>query len=76
VPARAARFEIYHFVFLRAAQSLAVAPEDEPERMCDCPVCGRTMTLASVIPRLGGLPKLMTFQCLKCNEVMTIEDDE
>jgi transcription elongation factor Elf1 len=53
-----------------------MALEDEPDRIFDCPVCGRTMTLASVIPRLGGLPKLMTFQCLNCNEVMTIEDDE
>jgi len=53
-----------------------MALEDEPDRIFDCPVCGSTMQLASVIPRLGGLPKLMTFQCLNCNEVMTIEDDE
>jgi transcription elongation factor Elf1 len=53
-----------------------MALEDEPETIFDCPVCGRTMQLASVIPRLGWLPKLLTFQCRNCNEVTTIEDDE
>ena len=34
------------------------------------------MKLARVTPKLGGFPTLMTFQCLNCNEVMTIEDDK
>ena len=40
-----------------------------------CPSCGGTMKLAKVPPKLGDLPELLTFQCLNCNEVMTIEDE-
>jgi len=34
------------------------------------------MKLVRIIPKLGGLPELATFQCPNCEEVTTIEDDE
>jgi hypothetical protein len=46
-----------------------VSSEDELEsRMC--PVCRGKMKLA----RVGGHPKVSTYQCLSCKEVMTVED--
>jgi len=40
-----------------------------------CPHCGAKMKLARVIPKLGRLPKLTAFQCLDCQEVMTVESE-
>jgi hypothetical protein len=34
-----------------------------------CPACRGKMKLA----RVGGLPKVNTYQCLSCKEVMTVE---
>jgi len=46
-----------------------VSSKDELEfRMC--PVCRGKMKLA----RAGGHPKVSTYQCLSCKEVMTVED--
>ena len=46
-----------------------MSSEDELEsRMC--PVCRGKMKLA----RVGGHPKVSTYQCLSCKEVMTVED--
>ena len=47
---------------------------DEPENR-SCRKCGGTMKLARIIPKLGGLPELQTFQCIDCEEVVTIEKD-
>jgi hypothetical protein len=47
----------------------AVSSEDELESRT-CPVCRRKMKLA----RVGGHPKVSTYQCLSCKEVMTVED--
>jgi len=47
--------------------------EDEPATPA-CPSCGSKMKLARITPKLAGLPKLLTFQCLTCEEVLTIED--
>jgi hypothetical protein len=33
------------------------------------------MKIARIVPKLGGLPELWTFQCAQCNEVMTIKDE-
>jgi len=46
-----------------------VSSEDELESRT-CPVCRRKMKLA----RVGGHPKVSTYQCLSCKEVMTVED--
>jgi hypothetical protein len=35
-----------------------------------CPVCRGKMKVAPV----GGLPKVHTYQCVSCKEVMTVED--
>jgi hypothetical protein len=46
-----------------------VSSEDELEsRMC--PVCRGKIKLA----RVGGHPKVSTYQCLSCKEIMTVED--
>jgi len=46
-----------------------VSSEDELEsRMC--PVCRGKMKLA----RVGRHPKVSTYQCLSCKEVVTVED--
>ena len=46
-----------------------MSSEDELEsRMC--PVCRGKMKLA----RVGGHPKVSTYQCLSCKEVTTVED--
>ena len=46
-----------------------MSSEDELEsRMC--PVCRGKMKLA----RVGGHPKVSTYQCLSCKAVMTVED--
>jgi hypothetical protein len=34
------------------------------------------MKLAKIVPKIGGFPKLTTFQCLTCNEALTIEGEE
>jgi len=46
--------------------------QDEPKKTQSCPSCGHAMTVASVIPKLGGLPQLTTFQCPGCDEVITM----
>ena len=46
-----------------------MSSEDELESHM-CPVCRGKMKLA----RVGGHPKVSTYQCLGCKEVMTVED--
>ncbi len=53
-----------------------MSEQNDPQPIQNCPSCGGTMNLAKIIPKLGGLPKLKTFQCVNCNDVITIEDDE
>ena len=50
-------------------------PKEEASQVYVCPVCGGRMKIAGVTPRASDLPNLLTFQCLDCNEVITIEDD-
>ena len=50
-------------------------PEGESSEVYVCPACGGRMKIAGVPPRASGLPRLLTFQCLDCKEVITIEDD-
>ena len=40
-----------------------------------CPVCGGTLKLAHVLPKIGGLPELRSYHCVNCGEVETVEDD-
>jgi hypothetical protein len=49
--------------------------EDDSSEIYICPACGGRMKIAEVTPRASGLPRLLTFQCLDCKEVITIEDD-
>lgn len=41
-----------------------------------CPNCGHAMRLFRTVPKLGALPKLQSFRCYYCSEVVTeaIED--
>lgn len=41
-----------------------------------CPNCGRTMKLVRTVPRGGGLPDLLTFECRPCGVILTaaVED--
>jgi hypothetical protein len=53
-------------------------PADESkdrDHMPQCAKCGGEMIVASVTPRLGGLPELRTFICNDCGEVVTYEID-
>jgi hypothetical protein len=49
--------------------------EGESSEIYICPACGGRMKIAEVTPRASSLPRLLTFQCLDCKEVITIEDD-
>ena len=40
-----------------------------------CAYCGHGMKLVRIIPKLGGLPELATFECPNCEEVTTIENE-
>jgi hypothetical protein len=58
------------------SQCLIMPQEDEPERVLHCPACAGTMKLAKIVAKLGEFPRLMTFQCLTCDEFLTIESEE
>jgi transposase-like protein len=36
-----------------------------------CPHCGQPMRLARIVPRLGGLPELRTYECRACGVSFT-----
>jgi transposase-like protein len=36
-----------------------------------CPNCGHAMRLFRTVPKLGALPKLQSFRCNYCSEVVT-----
>jgi hypothetical protein len=40
-----------------------------------CPLCRTIMTLERVAPKLGSLPELRTYKCLKCAHVIKYEID-
>ncbi len=40
-----------------------------------CPSCGKPMRLASIIPGIGALPELRTFECRDCVEAVTEAQD-
>jgi len=41
-----------------------------------CPLCGGTLKLAQVLPKMGGLPELRSYRCVDCDEVETVDGDE
>ena len=49
----------------------AVMIEERPKPTLACPHCGKPMRLAQVIPGIGALPELLTFECKACAEVTT-----
>jgi transposase-like protein len=57
---------------------LMVADETDQHRKepPDCPVCGASMLLVSVVPKLGGLPELQTFKCEVCGDISTHEVED
>jgi hypothetical protein len=36
-----------------------------------CRLCGRTMKLDRILPKIGGLPEILVYHCAVCNEVET-----
>jgi len=48
--------------------------EDEPEIIC--PTCSGAMKLVMTTPKLGGLPELLTFECVRCGDIRTLEKEE
>jgi transposase-like protein len=40
----------------------------------NCPSCGKPMVLVRSVPRVGGLPRLNSYQCKPCGVVFTEED--
>jgi len=59
---------------VRIGMGIMGVPEDESSEVYLCPACGGRMKIAGVPPGASGLPRLLTFRCLDCNEVITIED--
>src|ERR1700730_9369643 len=57
------------------AQDYMDVSEEGASQVYVCPACGGRMKIAGATPRASDLPSLLTFQCLDCNEVITIEDD-
>ena len=49
--------------------------QEQPKPTMICPHCGKPMRLAQVIPALGALPELLTFECKPCGEVITKAKD-
>jgi transposase-like protein len=41
-----------------------------------CPNCRRQMILVRVTPRLGGLPELRSYECLRCRVAYTERVDD
>ena len=41
-----------------------------------CEICGELMTFVRATPKLGALPALETFVCIKCGDVRAIEIEE
>jgi hypothetical protein len=36
-----------------------------------CRLCGRPMQLDRILPKVGGLPEILVYHCVVCNEVET-----
>ena len=47
----------------------------QPAPVVHCLNCGRPMRLARIIPGIGALPELWTFECRDCAEAVTEEKD-
>ena len=41
-----------------------------------CDTCGELMTFMRAAPKVGALPALETFSCIKCGDVRAIEVEE
>jgi hypothetical protein len=63
------------------ATFLAMPTEHPREKLLPCASYGHGMKLVTIIPKhtiipkLGGLPELATFECPNCEEVTTIENE-
>jgi hypothetical protein len=44
-------------------------------RLPDCAYCGAMMRFARRLPRLGGNPELVSYQCEECGHVLTRPED-
>jgi hypothetical protein len=36
-----------------------------------CRLCGRTMKLDRILPKVGAMPEILVYHCAVCNEVET-----
>lgn len=54
---------------------MKIRPAHRPPKITRlCHRCGGVMTLERIIPRLGALLELRTYQCAGCNETIAEED--
>ena len=44
----------------------------QPSTPC-CPACGNPMRFTRMVPQLGGLKELQTFECRHCSLAVTAE---
>ena len=65
----------FQFVLPWMATFLAMPTEHPREKLLPCASYGHGMKLVTIIPKLGGLPELATFQFPNCEEVTTIENE-
>ena len=61
---------------VRIGMGIMGVPEDESSEVYLCPACGGRMKIAGVTSSASDMTRLLTFQCLDCKEVITIEDDD
>jgi len=51
------------------------APNGKDADQKRCPACASLMVLERVAPKLGPLPELRTYKCLKCGKTVALEVD-
>jgi len=43
------------------------------DQLAICPSCGAAMHLSRIVPAVGGLPEMQTFECRLCHLAVTAE---
>jgi len=43
------------------------------DQLAICPSCGAAMRLSRIVPPIGGLPEMQTFECRLCHLAVTAE---
>jgi hypothetical protein len=43
------------------------------DKFAICPGCGAAMRFSRIVPSIGGLPEMQTFECKPCHLAVTAE---